>query len=101
MEKEELINLIKTGEGLKLEFKEGFNVPSLGKEMCAFANESGGKIIMNYYLNVVCAYCKKTYGYKTCVPEMHLKTSHGICKECEKKQIAIIEKMEKGGIRCI
>ena len=46
MEKKELINLIKTGEGLKLEFKEGFNVPSLGKEMCAFANESGGKIII-------------------------------------------------------
>ena len=40
----ELINLIKTGEGLKLEFKEGLNVQNLGKEICAFANESGGKI---------------------------------------------------------
>ena len=39
-------DLIKTGEGIKLEFKEGFNMPSLGKEMCAFANESGGKIIL-------------------------------------------------------
>ena len=39
-------DLIKTGEGIKLEFKEGFNVPSLGKEICAFANESGGKIIL-------------------------------------------------------
>ena len=39
-------DLIKTGEGIKLEFKEGFNIPSLGKEICAFANESGGKIIL-------------------------------------------------------
>jgi len=46
MEKKELINLIKTGEGIKLEFKEGFNMPNLGREMCAFANESGGKIIL-------------------------------------------------------
>lgn len=46
MEEKELINLIKTGEGLKLEFKEGFNIQNLGREICAFANESGGKIIL-------------------------------------------------------
>src|SRR3989339_590686 len=46
MNKQELINLIKTGEGLMLEFKEGFNLPALGKEICAFANSNGGKIIL-------------------------------------------------------
>jgi len=45
MNEKELINLIKIGEGINLEFKEGFNVQSLGREMCAFANEGGGKII--------------------------------------------------------
>ena len=39
-------DLIKTGEGIKLEFKEGFIISSLGREICAFANESGGKIIL-------------------------------------------------------
>ncbi|MFW6233339.1 MAG: ATP-binding protein [Nanoarchaeota archaeon] len=46
MNKQELLELIKTGEGLMLEFKEGFNLPSLGKEICAFANSRGGKIIL-------------------------------------------------------
>lgn len=45
MDKAELLNLIKTGEGYGLEFKEGFN-PSIGKEICAFANADGGKIIL-------------------------------------------------------
>ncbi|MCK5624782.1 putative DNA binding domain-containing protein [Candidatus Pacearchaeota archaeon] len=46
MKREELIGLIKTGEGLSLEFKEGFNIQSLGREVCAFANADGGKIIL-------------------------------------------------------
>ncbi len=46
MNKQELQNLIKTGEGLMLEFKEGFNPSALGKEICAFANSNGGKIIL-------------------------------------------------------
>ena len=46
MKTEELLELIKTGEGLKLEFKEGFNLPAIGKEICAFANALGGKIIL-------------------------------------------------------
>jgi len=45
MDKEELSELLKTGEGLTLEFKE--NVSShLGKEICAFANSKGGRIIL-------------------------------------------------------
>ncbi|MFH1916037.1 MAG: ATP-binding protein [Nanoarchaeota archaeon] len=41
----EILNLIKTGEGLTLEFKE--NICShLGKEICAFANTKGGKILL-------------------------------------------------------
>ena len=45
MDKKELLNLIKTGEGYTLEFKE--SLPSdLAKHMCAFANASGGKILL-------------------------------------------------------
>ncbi|MEK6891888.1 MAG: RNA-binding domain-containing protein [Nanoarchaeota archaeon] len=45
MDKEELSELIKTGEGLTLEFKE--NVSShLGREICAFANSKGGRVIL-------------------------------------------------------
>src|SRR3989344_6492602 len=45
MKKEELMELTKIGEGYNLEFKEKFNA-SIGKEICAFANASGGKIIL-------------------------------------------------------
>lgn len=45
MNKKELIDLIKTGEGYTLELKESIG-NSLGKEICAFANASGGKIIL-------------------------------------------------------
>ena len=44
MNKKELLELIKTGEGYTLEFKE--RIGNLGKEICAFANASGGKIIL-------------------------------------------------------
>lgn len=45
LNKKELVELIKTGEGLTLEFKE--NVSSnLGKTICAFANTKGGRIVL-------------------------------------------------------
>ena len=45
MNKGELLALIKTGEGHSLELKE--KIPdNLGKHFCAFANASGGKIIL-------------------------------------------------------
>src|SRR3989338_2543933 len=45
MNKEELRGLIETGEGYTLDFKEG--IPSdLGRHICAFANASGGRIIL-------------------------------------------------------
>jgi len=45
MKYEDLLDIIKTGEGYTIEFKESINT-SLGKEICAFANSSGGKIII-------------------------------------------------------
>jgi len=45
MNKKELLELINTGEGLTTEFKEDVS-SSLGKEICAFANSQGGKIIL-------------------------------------------------------
>ena len=45
MKKEELLELIKTGEGLTLEFKENIG-SNLGREICAFANSRGGKVIL-------------------------------------------------------
>ncbi|MDD3176069.1 MAG: putative DNA binding domain-containing protein [Candidatus Nanoarchaeia archaeon] len=45
MNKKELFELIKTGEGYTLEFKQDFN-SSIGKSICAFANASGGKIFL-------------------------------------------------------
>jgi len=46
MNKKELSELIKTSEGYNLEFKETLN-SSIVKEICAFANASGGRIILN------------------------------------------------------
>ncbi|MFT4326443.1 MAG: RNA-binding domain-containing protein [Candidatus Woesearchaeota archaeon] len=45
MKYEELLDIIKTREGYTLELKESIN-SSLGKEICAFANGQGGKIIL-------------------------------------------------------
>ena len=45
MDRKELYGLIKTGEGYTLEFKENIS-SNLGKEICAFANANGGKIIL-------------------------------------------------------
>ena len=44
MTKTELNKLIALGEGLHLEYKK--SVSHLGREMCAFANTSGGKILI-------------------------------------------------------
>ena len=41
----EVLDIIKTGEGYTIEFKESMN-SSIGKDICAFANSSGGKIII-------------------------------------------------------
>lgn len=45
MNKNELDSLINQGEGQNLEFKESYS-SSLAKEICAFANASGGKILI-------------------------------------------------------
>lgn len=44
MTKKTLSNLLKIGEGLTLEFKR--SASSLGREICALANASGGKILV-------------------------------------------------------
>ncbi|MGD2088477.1 MAG: helix-turn-helix domain-containing protein [Candidatus Aminicenantes bacterium] len=44
MTKKELLELVKLGEGLNIEFKKNFSA-SVGKEICAFANTIGGKIL--------------------------------------------------------
>ena len=41
----EVLDIIKTGEGYTIELKESIN-SSIGKDICAFANSSGGKIII-------------------------------------------------------
>jgi predicted HTH transcriptional regulator len=41
----ELKQLIQTGEGYHLEFKESLD-KSLIEEVCAFANSSGGKVLL-------------------------------------------------------
>jgi len=45
MDKKELEFLLKQGEGLKLEFKESFD-KNISKEMAAFANTEGGRILI-------------------------------------------------------
>jgi len=45
MKYSELLDIVKTGEGYTIEFKESIN-SSIGKGICAFANSSGGKIII-------------------------------------------------------
>lgn len=45
MNKKDLQSLIETGEGFTLEFKERIS-SSLGKDICAFANASGGTILI-------------------------------------------------------
>lgn len=38
------------------------------------------------YMQVVCAWCKKSMGRKLCVPEMDGTVSHGICRPCLAEQ---------------
>jgi ATP-dependent DNA helicase RecG len=57
MNKKELSELIKTLEGYNLEFKETLN-NSIVKEICAFANASGGRIILGVKDNL------EVLGYK-------------------------------------
>jgi len=45
LSEEELKFYIDQGEGYGIEFKESFS-STIGKEMCAFANASGGKIFI-------------------------------------------------------
>jgi len=45
MNYDELLDIIKTGEGYTIELKESLN-SSIGKDICAFTNSSGGKIII-------------------------------------------------------
>lgn len=45
MERDDLKLLIEQGEGYNLEFKESFS-DSIAKEICAFSNSSGGKILI-------------------------------------------------------
>lgn len=45
MNKNELELLLSQGEGYNLEFKENYS-KNIGREICAFANASGGKIII-------------------------------------------------------
>ena len=45
MKKRDIIELIKIGEGITLEFKESIS-NKLGKEICGFANSKGGKILL-------------------------------------------------------
>jgi ATP-dependent DNA helicase RecG len=58
MNKNELLELIKTMEGYTLEFKKSLN-SSISKVICAFANASGGKIILGVKDN------SKIVGYKS------------------------------------
>jgi ATP-dependent DNA helicase RecG len=46
MNKEELKLILEEGEGLKVEFKECFDLKNLAKEICAFANSEGGRIFI-------------------------------------------------------
>jgi ATP-dependent DNA helicase RecG len=46
MNKQEILDIISTGEGYTLEFKESLNHKEIGKEICAFANSDGGKIFL-------------------------------------------------------
>jgi ATP-dependent DNA helicase RecG len=46
MDKKELNLILQEGEGQFIEFKENFDSKSLGKEIVAFANSSGGRIFL-------------------------------------------------------
>ena len=45
MKYEELVDVVKTGEGYTIELKESLS-NNIGKDICAFANSSGGRIII-------------------------------------------------------
>lgn len=38
-------------------------------------------------MNVVCAWCCADLGVKPCLPEMHGKTTHGMCPACYAKEL--------------
>ena len=45
MESKEIVFLLSQGESFNVEFKESLD-KSIGKEICAFANGNGGKILL-------------------------------------------------------
>ena len=46
MNKKELDFILKKGEGLKVEFKEALDPKSLARELAAFANSEGGRVLL-------------------------------------------------------
>ena len=46
MRKDELEFILQEGEGLNIEFKESFDSKTLSKELVAFANSEGGKVLL-------------------------------------------------------
>ncbi len=46
LSKKEIEFIIKSGEGIKAEFKESFDSKNIAKEMVAFANSEGGRIFL-------------------------------------------------------
>jgi len=45
MNYEEIVDLVKTGEGYTIELKESLS-NTIGKDICAFANSSGGRVVI-------------------------------------------------------
>lgn len=44
-----------------------------------------GVVITLYMMRVICCYCGKDLGGKSCEPRMVNQVSHGTCKACDTK----------------
>ena len=59
-------------------------------------DESKAEIELTGTLYSSCLTCKKIYGSKPCIPELHNMLSHGYCEECDKVELDKTE--PKGGV---
>jgi len=46
---------------------------------------AGESLAIGCSIKVICSWCKKMMGLKTCVQSQHGTTSHSICEECKEK----------------
>ena len=90
MDEKELSFILQEGEGLKVEFKEGFDAKGLAKEMVAFANAQGGQIFLGVCDNGTIQKIDLTNRLKSMIQDVARNCDPSIKIEIESQQGVVI-----------